>query len=250
MHKSRTTRTPEDIAGLAVLQITSLLSATRRSASASRAASSLQHVSAADLQAWLEAFDFGSTLAAVAAIAIAWYGNVTNRRLAELQGRSEHKRWLLDKRREAYTEFLDKIRVAYETIESRAAVKTSLPAGGRDSVTREDVQMQMNITFHAEQVLRIVGPPTLADLAKSTRARLRVDRAYLSPVLEQRDKPNHMLEHAEDVGDQAFLQALRTAFAEQSWERVDAVMTEWRLNGFLDRFADKAAAIIQGEQDA
>ncbi len=205
-------------------------------------------MSVADWQAWLEAFDFGSTLAAGAAIAIAWYGNRTNRRLAELQGQSEHQLWLLDKRREAYARFLDDVRLAYEVIEARAVANTATGVIGTGAATREYVQQQMNTALHAEQVVRIVGPSELADLAKSVRARLRVDRAYLTPVLEQSDKPRHMLEHAEEVGDQAFVQALRSAVG-QSWDRVDAVMIRWRLNDFLDRFASAAANVIQQDHD-
>ena len=203
----------------------------------------------ANWQAWLEAFDFGSTLAAGAAIAIAWYGNRTNRRLAEFQGRSEHRLWLLEKRREVYARFLDDVRRAYEAIESRAAGTTATGVIGTGAATAEYVQQQMNTALHAEQVVKIVGPSELADLAKSVRARLRVDRAYLSPVLEQSDKPRHMLEHAEEVGDQAFVQALRSAVG-QSWDRVDVVMIRWRLNYFLDRFASAAADVIQQDRDA
>ena len=87
----------------------------------------------------------------------------------------------------------------------------------------------------------------VADLAKSVRARLRVDRAYLSPVLEQTEKPRHMLEHAEDVGDEEFAAALRSA-VERSWDDVEVVMTQWRLNDFLDRFASAAADVIQQDQ--
>src|SRR3954454_8834489 len=84
---------------------------------------------ATDWQGWLQAIGPGSTLAALAAIAIAVYGNRTNRRLAQFQRQGEHERWLADKRREAYSEFLDVVGVAYEAVEARARIdeQTSAP---------------------------------------------------------------------------------------------------------------------------
>lgn len=150
----------------------------------------------------------------------------------------EHHRWLQEKRREAYVEFLAATRKASRTIAtfSRDPKKKSEreAAIGRD----EDE------ASYAQDVLAIVGPSHMADQGRQVLARLKLDRVFYSTTREEqlRNGKEKYIERARDTGEPDFGDQFAKLFDSDSFDfdAYEALHARYPLRDFWVDFASEA----------
>lgn len=174
--------------------------------------------------------------------------------------RREHHRWLQEKRREAYVEFMSAVRTAYDAIAARGrdvdaprlASDFPDPDSERLVAARTAIDEAFGEVARARNILAIVGPVEMEQLGKKLIARLQLDRGYYSPTgWSDRWKDRaRILERAEDAGNTSFLTQLRAAYGVDAVD-VDAFRAAFsahRLETFWDRFNEKARLILQEDR--
>lgn len=171
--------------------------------------------------------------------------------------RREHHRWLQEKRREAYVEFMSAVRTAYDAIAARGRdvgaprIASDFPDPDSEHLlaARRAIDEAFGEVARARNILAIVGPVKMEQLGKNLIARLQLDRGYYSPTgwsdrLEDRAR---ILKRAEDAGNASFLAELRAAYGVDAVD-VDAFRAAFsahRLDVFWDRFNEEARLILQ-----
>jgi hypothetical protein len=169
---------------------------------------------------WTVITAVGAVIAASVSTGVALY---SLRRVDRL----EHHRWLQEKRREAYVEFMSAVRTAYDVIAARGrdveAPRVSGDFPDPDSerlvAARTAIDEAFGEVARARNILAIVGPVEMEQLVKNLIARLQLDRGYYSPTgWSDRWKDRaRIFERAENAGDASLLKQLRAAYG------VDAV---------------------------
>lgn len=108
----------------------------------------------------------------------------------------EHHRWLQEKRREAYVQFLSATRRASATV--TAAASTWKTTDEREAAINRD-EDEVN---SALDVLYIVGPQGMAAMGHQLVARLSLDRLFYSPARDQLllDRKDEYIGLAEGAG--------------------------------------------------
>ncbi|MEW1805166.1 hypothetical protein [Pseudarthrobacter sp. NPDC080039] len=135
-------------------------------------------------------------IATVAALIWSAWNTVLGFRRADAR---EHLRWLQEKRREAYVNFLAATRKASRSISAphrRAKLKERAAAIFADE---EEVS-------YALDVVVIVGPPKMARMAREVEARLKMDRVFYSPKRGEQMLPwkEKYIQRAQQTGEPVF----------------------------------------------
>lgn len=169
----------------------------------------------------------------------------------------EHHRWLQEKRREAYVEFLSATRSAYESIADRGQGldpdrMDDLPAdSGAATEAREEIDQKMSHVKHAREVMAIVGPESVAQQGRQIIARLRIDRVYYSPTratqLQDRDK---VLRDVAETGNEDFRAAMEQAYAggDLDLHAYKETLRLHRLESFWNSFIEESRRIMSADQ--
>lgn len=183
-------------------------------------------------------------------------------RNAKLTQQSELWKWLREKQREAYLDFLTATRSAYQSIDNRDKDRAQLLAkfDGRDPAESDkkrkafesEREAEINGAFvrvkHAQAVLDIVGPRKVADLGRNVHARLRLDRWLTSATLESQlaEEKDEILRRAEETGDARLLTALRKVLVsgDANGASYEAVLRKHRLDDFWDLFITEAGEVL------
>jgi hypothetical protein len=148
----------------------------------------------------------------------------------------EHYRWLQEKRREAYVDFLSANRQAYGSIANRPG----LPEPEREAASDRD-EDQVN---YAQNVLEIVGPKYMADRGREVIARLKLDRLYYSPdrITQLLDHKDKYLQRAKDTGKNEFHRKFVELYEKERFDTAgyEALHREYPLRKFWEAFAVEA----------
>ena len=164
------------------------------------------------------------TVAAIIAAVAAGFSAVINLHALRRTEAREHHRWLQEKRREAYVEFLMATRDTYDAISARGMSIGAAELGEDypESQSEELLQAQSEINekqgavARALDLLVIVGPESMITVARRVAARLRLDRIYYSPTrwtqLDVNNKAK-IMEYAEATGDEGLLADMRDAYS-------------------------------------
>lgn len=110
----------------------------------------------------------------------------------------EHHRWLQEKRREAYVEFLSTTRRAYKAF---SATDWKTEDERNAAVNHADDEVS-----YALDVVSLVGPEDMAERGRQAVARLKLDRLFYSPTREKqlREEKTKHLDRAKATGDPGF----------------------------------------------
>lgn len=174
--------------------------------------------------------------------------------------RREHHRWLQEKRREAYVEFMSAVRTAYDAIAARGrdvdaprlASDFPDPDSERLVAARTAIDEAFGEVARARNILAIVGPVEMEQLGKNLIARLQLDRGYYSPTgwSDRWVDRARILERAEAAGDATFLTQLRAAYGVDvvDVDAFRAAFSAHRLEAVWDRFNEKARLILQEDR--
>ena len=173
--------------------------------------------------------------------------------------RREHHRWLQEKRREAYVTFMTAVRSAYDAISERGQVVgapriDSDYSGPETSELREaraSIDRKLSEVARAQDVVAIVGPEEMERLGLQVIARLKLDRGYYSPTgwsdrNKSKDKES-ILRNAEATGNEAFLAALKAAYAKGPVDvtAFRAAFSGNRLDSLWNAFNEKARSVLK-----
>lgn len=165
----------------------------------------------------------GTIAAIIAAVAAAISALIGLYALRRTEAR-EHHRWLQEKRREAYVEFLMATRDTYEAISARgisigaADLAEDYPEPKSEELltAHADIDDKQGAVTRALDLLVIVGPESMITAGRHVTARLRRDRVYYSPTrwsqLSENNKAR-IMEYAEATGDAGLLADLRDAYS-------------------------------------
>lgn len=158
----------------------------------------------------------------------------------------EHHRWLQEKRREAYVDFLNSTRSTYEVIS--ASQQVGLETSGEVSSRRvEDIERKMNEAKRARDVLAVVGPDSMDRLGLQVMARLRLGRIYFSSTRDsQLGSKDKILRIAEETGDPGLLKGVQAALHAEIADvsRYGEALSQHRLDGFWDTFTVEARNVL------
>lgn len=148
----------------------------------------------------------------------------------------EHHRWLQEKRREAYVNFLSEARKAYRTISDP---EPETGSEHRDALMRDEDDVN-----YALDVLRIVGPRSMAEAGEHVVARLKLDRLLYSPTRDQQllDSKDRYIQRAHETGDPAFARGFEELYGADSFDSAGylALHDKHPLRGFWQCFAEDA----------
>lgn len=191
------------------------------------------------------------------AIVVACYSALVSHLALNRTDVREHHRWLQEKRREAYVQFLTATRGAYEAISERGGRSgaTDLreedhPDPNSDEILAADLEIAKKYgdAKRALDILEIVGPATMADLGKNLMSRLRLDRTYYSPTRwsQLQNEQAKLIGWASDTNDEAFLAAMKKALLQDPVD-LDAYMqshSDHKLETFWNRFTQEAKVVL------
>lgn len=158
----------------------------------------------------------------------------------------EHHRWLQEKRREAYVEFLAATRKASGTIAtfSQDAEKKRRRRRIHQSEREAAIGRDEDEANYAQDVLAIVGPSHMADQGRQVLARLKLDRLFYSPTREQqlRDGKEKYIQRAKETGDHAFATGFARLYDSKTFDvaAYEELHADHPLRGFWAEFASKA----------
>lgn len=148
----------------------------------------------------------------------------------------DHHRWLQEKRREAYVDFLSAARKASKTI-SASDWRTKEEREAAISHDEDEVE-------YALDVVSIVGPNDMALKGSGVVARLKMDRLFYSPtrdtqLLEGKDK---YIERAEATGNSFFHQEFAALYAKEPFDvtAYEAIHAHYPLRVFWGNFVRAA----------
>lgn len=169
----------------------------------------------------------------------------------------EHHRWLQEKRREAYLEFLMATRDAYEAISARgisigaADLAEDYPEPKSEDLLRadSDINDKAGAVNRALDLLVIVGPKSMITAGRHVAARLRLDRVYYSPTRWTQLSVNKakIMEYAEATGDAGLLADLRDAYSggPVDLDKYREVHRDHRLDVFWSAFSTEAQKVLE-----
>lgn len=165
----------------------------------------------------------GTVAAIIAAVAAGFSVLIGLHALRRTEAR-EHHRWLQEKRREAYVEFLMATRDTYDAISARG-ISIGAPDLAEDYPESEsekllkaqsEIDEKQGAVTRALDLLVIVGPESMIKAGRRVTARLRLDRIYYSPTRWTQLSVNNkarIMEYAEATGDEGLLADLKNAYS-------------------------------------
>ncbi|MFF1253520.1 hypothetical protein ACFVYC_13605 [Pseudarthrobacter sp. NPDC058329] len=199
----------------------------------------------------------GTVAAIIAAVAAAFSALIGLYALRRTEAR-EHHRWLQEKRREAYVEFIMATRDTYEAISARGksigaedlTEDYSEPKSKDLLKTHADIDDKEGAVTRALDLLVIVGPESMITAGRRVKARLRLDRVYYSPTrwtqLNMANKAR-IMQYAEATGDAGLLADLKDAYfgGPVDLEKYRQAHRDHRLDVLWTAFTTEAQKVLE-----